>query len=472
MKRKALPILLAATFLTALLVPLADAHAAPDPREFEVRLLHDYSDDFPLGTTGGPGFDAIALDAREAYLDGEAALVLRLILNGGCPDGSPDCPELTHTIQFTANGTAHEYDVTSSDGGATFTGDAARYDGPRGINDGNRFAVDVWIPFAELGVSAGSVLSDWFVVGDIGGVPGDDMPEGLVPMQPEAEPVAFDIGEYAVRAPDYYLSLDAAVTSLELKPDATESVSLSISNLVDLEQEVTFNVSTDEGLTATLLDDGGTEVTTQALAPRFNGSLALDVQAAEGADGFVTVQAATGLGALETFRLPVKAHAETVDESFLQSPDILSGESWSHTFQTAGVFSYHNHHSPAIQGTITIQGAHDGMDDDSMSMEDDGMAMEAETHTVVFDGSVFEPAEMTISVGDTVVFQNDGEGMLMIMGGVSDDGSVDHDHMNHGDDGHDDHSGDHSDDTALIPSLSALLVLMAAIGLAFLVRRR
>ena len=53
--------------LSTLAIPGTMAHAAAAPPTHETRLLHDHNDDSFVVLAGKHGFDAIALDAREAY---------------------------------------------------------------------------------------------------------------------------------------------------------------------------------------------------------------------------------------------------------------------------------------------------------------------------------------------------------------------------------------------------------------------
>lgn len=92
------------------------------------------------------------------------------------------------------------------------------------------------------------------------------------------------------------------------------------------------------------------------------------------------------------------------------------GETFEFTFDiTHGTFGYHCHPHPWMLGNITVEGEamdHDDMQNDDM---DDGM-MDGTVHEVhIVEGNVsdinsyrYEPAELTIQVGDTVKWINDG----------------------------------------------------------------
>ena len=39
----------------------------------------------------------------------------------------------------------------------------------------------------------------------------------------------------------------------------------------------------------------------------------------------------------------------------IDSPDFAQGEAWSHTFDHAGVFRYHDRLNPAMKGTVVVR---------------------------------------------------------------------------------------------------------------------
>lgn len=306
MARPVRPLLaaLAAALLLALLAPPAAAHAAPPPRAFETRVLHDHNDDSLVVLAGKHGFDAIALDVREAALPtGEDVLVLRLLLNGGCNAELPTpCPTLRHLVRFDGPAGPAEVTLETADGGATWTGSAARFAGPEPLNDGTRFAIEAWVPLASFGGAAGDALGSWFVEGFAGEDPGDDMPAGAVPGAPDPLGAAFDIGSYTLGRREY-VRLEAggpgANATATGPAGATVEVPLTVANLAPLEQAAAFNVSGP----ATLLADGA-PVTGVALAPNFTASLVLRVTLPDGTAP-VEVRVATPLGGFD--RITVQA---------------------------------------------------------------------------------------------------------------------------------------------------------------------
>ena len=406
--------LLALTLLLAAL-PLASGHAAPAPAAYETRLLHDHNDD-SIFLTGEHGFDTIALDAREAHLaDGTPALVLKLILNRGCDDTSPDpCGDLSLDVQFNAGGAARSVLFTTADGGATWTGDAVRYSDPIDLNDGTRFAVEGWIPMDAYGLAPGVEATDWFVAAD-------NMPEGAVPGYPDPLMEAFDIGTYAVKAPDFYLNMTLSdVDAIEAGQSAAPVV--AVENLLNVPQRVTIRV---DGVNASSID----------LAGLASGNVTLDLAPEESRN--YTLTAASSLGGYERSVLPVKVHKPMHGGSdgghgdeghgdedhgdghgghgaaLIVSHDVLEGDEYRLVLNETGSFNYHNHHDKKVVGVVHVH-------------EADGSP---ETHTIRYDGA-FDPAELDAKVGDTVVWINDVPETLQVMGAF---GEHEHDH-DHGTD--------------------------------------
>ncbi len=81
---------------------------------------------------------------------------------------------------------------------------------------------------------------------------------------------------------------------------------------------------------------------------------------------------------------------------------------------------------------------------------------ETTTHTVSYDGTAFTPTELTIAMGDTVIWQNNGDAPMAIMGS----GSA-------GSHGH----GDHGTDGKESPGAPLLLVGLALLGAVLVARR-
>ncbi len=424
------PVITAALLvLTAsVLAPLATAHAAPPARAFETRVLHDHNDDSLLVLAGKHGFDAIALDVREVHTpDGAPALALRLLLNGGCDDTLSDpCGTLSHAIQFLADGNPVEVVLSTTDGGATWSvSPAGLATAPAEIGDGTRFAIEAWVPFAELGIAVFSELTDWFVAGAWEGQVADNMPEGVVPGTPDPLGAAYQLAAYSVRSPEAYVRLAAAVGQSAVEPGTTFDILLD--NPVPLEQNVTLQIT------------GATPATlTVPVAARFQKAITL---AADGNAEAVTVSATTPLGGHAFLRLPTAA----ATDGRLRSPEILPGESWQHTFAEAGVVEYRNHNAAAHQGRITIAVPGEGHT--------------PTTHDVRYDGG-FHPPALNVSAGDTVRFLNHGTEPLVVVGTRA-AGHDDADH--HGDE------AEEADKGLPGPALALLVAAMAAIAVA---RRR
>lgn len=90
---------------------------------------------------------------------------------------------------------------------------------------------------------------------------------------------------------------------------------------------------------------------------------------------------------------------------------LQTNDTFSFTFDHAGTFDYHCHPHPQMAGTIVVEGEHEH---DAM----DGMDKEGTEHPVrivdsaqdlAFEDWGFEPATLTIQVGDTVTWTNAGE---------------------------------------------------------------
>jgi hypothetical protein len=254
-----------------LLAPLALAHGAADNYSHEIRLTHDDNDDALLYSAQSQGvIDNIAVNVREGYsfVYGEPLIIFKLYLNNACNqvvEGNEvpyanECGTVTETIQFTANGSAHEMTVQTEDKGATWTGSVDYLTQPVDILDGERFTIEVGSRFSLFGLEAGSKISDIFVKSTADGNDADSMPQGLIADAPEAfvptMTLRYDIGEYTVRAPDYYaeLALDSEVAETSLEPDAMIMRTLTIKNPLSIDQSYTVIVTGTNGLHASVSD--------------------------------------------------------------------------------------------------------------------------------------------------------------------------------------------------------------------------
>ncbi len=159
--------------------------------------------------------------------------------------------------------------------------------------------------------------------------------------------------------------------------------------------------------------------------------------------GSVTLIATSDLGgavaAAFQVALPVKSTGLNV-----MGPDIAPGGNFSHTFGQMGTVEYHDHHNAVVGGKILV-GAPNA---------------NKTTHTITYDGSAFTPAELTIGMGDTVVWQNNGANHMMIMGAGTPGDGRDHDH----EDGH------HGDKDT--PGVPWMLLVLGLLGAVLVARRR
>lgn len=435
-----LALMLASILALTAFAPLAASHAAPAPRDFETRILHDHNDDSLVVLAGKHGFDSIALDAREGRTAaGMPILVLRLLLNGGCDANLPsDCPELSQVVRFAVDGTEHSITFATTDGGETWNGDAAKYVGPFGLNDGTRFAIEAWVPMGPLGIAPGSVLTDWFVEGHSGSDTADNMPEGAVVGAPDPLGAAFDLGSYTVGEPDIYVSLGAETSEATAAAGTEVRFPVEVSNLLGIEQEVLLQVL---GTPESRIELDGAQIQSVSLAANFTKTVEVVVTGPETSSPVVLV-ATTALGGFAAMPFSIQVETEQVEgNGMVDSPDVPVGTTWSHTFTLVGTFSYHNHHLPGQMGTIVVTEA-----------TDDASAAE---HAVTRDDSGFTPATLTIQQGDTVTWTNSASSPLRVMGGYEEM----HGEHPHGE--HDDH--DHDNDAPATPLVLVGLALLAAV---------
>lgn len=378
-------------FLLPLLSPAAMGHAAPPPRGFEDRLLHDHNDDAALVLAGQHGFDAIAMDGRTAWIPGTgAAVVFRLILNGGCDEALPtECGTLRHDLLFTHNGTEHRIAFVTADGGATWTGDAVRYVGPQGINDGTRFAIEGWVPLANLNASVGDAIGDLFVEGYHEDEEGDHMPQGIVAGTDDPTEAAMDIGSYTLAAPDFYLDAAADRAQVTAAAGQLATVPFTVTNLLATGQVVDLDV---DGPPGTQVMQSGQRVSSLDLAANFTDHAELVVEAAPGP---VTVTVTSDLGGLATLRVDVATETEDASLGPVRSPVIASGAAWSVRLPHAG----------------TLNLSTEGGDTLAVTVEPDGAA----ATTVAYQGG-FAPTQTTLAPNGTLTLRNEAATPFAVAG--------------------------------------------------------
>ena len=444
--------------LALLVVPMAAAHGAPEPREIDLRILADgtASGDYggPQGIASDGAPDLLVLDVREAYdTNGQAMVVFRFIHQLGDPESG----SLGIDVTFTAGGKDHAYSMTTLDG-LQYTSDSyARIDGPFDVGDGTPKAVEGWIPISDIGTKIGDEISEIRVTSALDGAIADRMPgtydvQGItVPAIPPEDAIP---GTFTIAGPANLLDIEVSVNTLEIGEADTANITLS-NPLGTFEQFVSLAASAPEGVVATLdadgilLATGETRTVTLSISGDGRGEVAILVQ--------------SDLGAYKNVILPLIGTPMTADDSDVLSGDLDNGGSFQHTFTTVGVFDYHCHPHPWMTATITI--------------EEDDNATAPQTHTVriiepdAADSKswAFDPAELTIQAGDTVVWVNEGNQVHVIMGGVAGEGH----HANGGGHGPPGHHGEDNEepDDAGIPSIPAV-ALVAALAVAALLRRR
>lgn len=313
-----------ATFVLAMLAPTAAALQADDPPSHETRVLHDHEEDPAIILAGKHGHDIIALDVRELWdpFYGEPMMVFTLTLDGGCnPLVLDPCADLREVISFTIAGTEKTVEFHTDDN-VTWTGDMDRYTGAMPAN-GTAFAVEGWMRFSRLGLAPGQEATGWTVQGYAGETPADKMPEGLFPGFPDPLDVAYDVGSYTIRFPDYYGSLEYASDSVDLSsnPDVKTVVKLSVHNPLESAQDFDLDTLALTGVKARFIDpaDSSEDVSLTVTVPANDTveiEMALYGQQA-GAGGDLTVRALTEMGgiAFDSIRVDVDQQPSTVTQT-------------------------------------------------------------------------------------------------------------------------------------------------------------
>jgi hypothetical protein len=138
------------------LIP-ASGHGAPPSKDQDIRLLHDCNDDYhgsDAGIGGREGYDLHTLDIREIYTNGANALVFRIILNG---DGPADID-----VNFKVSGDAKTYTFAKAN---SWTSTFDKLTLPSDIDDGERFAIEGTVAWANIGAKVGSKISEYNAIG-------------------------------------------------------------------------------------------------------------------------------------------------------------------------------------------------------------------------------------------------------------------------------------------------------------------
>ena len=105
--------------------------------------------------------------------------------------------------------------------------------------------------------------------------------------------------------------------------------------------------------------------------------------------------------------IPADDQAADVDDhgDGVMGPEMLTNDTWSHTFTSPGTFEYHCHPHPWMQGTIKV-------------LPSDGSAPREHVIEIVepadFEAWTFTPEKFTVRAGDTVTWLNPGAQMHRI----------------------------------------------------------
>lgn len=303
--------LLAAAFAALALVPAASGHGAPPVRDVDARVLLD--DDGLVGyggcldgncPAGAEGLDVLALDVREAWLEGEPAVVFRILVQWEAPAAGASL-----VLHVEAPGGAKDARIDTADGLAFQSSQFDRLDGPADVGDGHPKALDGWLRYAALGVKAGDALSGLSVSSLRGDAADDVMPGGwfrdgvevpAVPDEPDPSAVTAEDepGSYTLSGPAILVTMSANGTA-DLSHGPAKA-SLVLVNPLTLPQFANLTFSVPAGVNASL---SPRQVLLQPSATR---TVELTVSNAT-LDSVIDVEATTDLGGRATAGLPVKA---------------------------------------------------------------------------------------------------------------------------------------------------------------------
>jgi len=291
----------------------ASAHGAPNPRDFETRILTDQNDD--CGEHGADGcrgtHDLLAVSIREAHdADLGDVLVVSLWMDHGGSGAKRDI------VSFQAGGDTKTVTFRTS-GDGTFTVDgAARISAPYPVpsasaQDGTRFGVDATVALSTLGIGKGDRVSGFKVDAYAGETRGDIMPGTYVTAlgteapkgaNEQGAPAEYVRAAYTLRGPVQYADLDAD-GPVTVPADSEAFVALRVANrLGDMAQTFTFSATGGAGVTvgfhAPGSPDGEYPPTMRLDVPPDGDRLVHLVLVGQesGAGGTVTVTLATDLG--------------------------------------------------------------------------------------------------------------------------------------------------------------------------------
>lgn len=456
-----MPAAIMLVFLVGTAFPSAGADHAPPPRDLDLRVLLDTTasgdygalmDDGALVYEGGHDF--LALDVREAYgPDGDPGIYLRNTFRIP-PEGDvgSDLEDIVR-VKTPAGQVALSY-VTSD--GTTYTpGEAMEWVGdPIDLGD-DTFTIDGFASYGVLGAAVGDELTDFRVQATVGGELKDHAPgtyfttlSDVTNQETPRQPQGAEAGEqfdYTLQGPAELIRADTDVSLLDLRTqNGTLTGTLTLEDAASTAQNATVTTKAPAGLTVSLDQE--------VVAVEADGTATVGFTLEAGAEvlqGDVRFNIQSDLGGFTVATVPVEGG--TTSDSNVVSDDLRTGDTFQHTFTTEGTFAYHCHPHPWMQGEIHIEPAQNGS--------------EPQNHTIKIvepldEGDwTFEPGSLTIRVGDTVEWVNEGEVIHVIMGGVDADGDGHH---------HDDH--DHGEESEESPALPLLLVAAALLAVA--VRRR
>lgn len=318
--------------LLALLVLLpVSAHEAPEPKDQDVRLLHDCIDDyFGSDTFGGSGYDLHTLDLREIYDETLGnAIVFRLVLNG---EGTA-----TIDVSFMVGSAGKSYKFTKGSGAWTGTFDRVAL--PNDIDDGARFVLEGTVALSSIGANVGSNIADYNAVGTYpdgeDSLRADDTGLTSTCQQPSKPfPDANQDGipdPYKLKGPVQFFQ-STMPGSVQATVGQQKLVELKLNNRIDTAQNLQFSYEKEGSADIKFHVPGSDQYRDEAsLAIGKKGSVAATgimhavVTGTEAESGSVTIEITSNLGGrvVQTFTYTVTESAQPTSSS----PNSSSSES-------------------------------------------------------------------------------------------------------------------------------------------------
>lgn len=137
------------------------------------------------------------------------------------------------------------------------------------------------------------------------------------------------------------------------------------------------------------------------------GEVTVTIEDNQFTEGEITIPVGATVTWIHTGQRP---HTVTADDGSFNSNTLNNGDTFSHTFDQPGLYPYYcevhgGSGGRGMAGVIRV-GAADAEDQSSNAPD---QAAASETTTIVMRDSVFEPQTMTVPVGSTITWRNEGQ---------------------------------------------------------------